>query len=1072
MLVGVCASFGGRTAAAAGFPWLGGGGQLHPTYLRCEYRVNPLGLDTPRPRLSWIVESDRRGQRQTAYQVLVASSAKALKANRPNIWDSGKVASDETTGVAYAGQPLPAHQTCYWKVRVWDADGKPSSWSGPAWWSMGLRTPGEWQAQWIGLDEPTPDPRARELETAKWLWLGDWSDPGSIAAGPRWFRRTVEIPADRMLKDARCVVRAGNRMVLYINGLNVATDHGWSGPKEFVVTENLRPGTNVLAVSATNPAPGSAGVICGLVLTFADGTSQTIVSDAAWLATDKNAQGWQKPGFDASAWQRAREVGPYGCAPWGQMKVDRYFVPPPKYLRREFTVGKPVRKAWLHATALGIYQMHLNGRRVGDDYFSPGWTDYSKRVYYRTYDVTDQLRQGNNALGAILADGWYAGYIGYLRERNHYGSKPRLMAQLYVEYADGSTQVVTTDESWKATVGPILEADFLMGETYDGRLEMPGWARAGFADGRWSAVHVGAEMSPVVQAAVNQPVVEWATVKPVSVSEPALGRYVLDMGQNFAGVVRLSVQEAKGRKIVLRFAERLNADGTIYTENLRTARTTDAYICKGIGRETWQPCFTFHGFQYVEVTGLTKKPGLDLITGLALSSDTPVAGQFSCSDDMINRLYRNIVWTQRANFIDIPTDCPQRDERLGWTGDAQVYVATACLNADVQAFFSKWLTDLTDAQRADGQFPCVAPLKVAGADGGPGWADAGVICPWTIYQVYGDRQLLERHYDAMKHFIAFCRDRSTPDLLPPPKYHCFGDWLNISADTPKDVIYLAYFAHSTHLTAQAARLLGKTDDARELDDLCRRIKTAFNRAYVDDQGCIAGDTQAAYVLALAYDLLDHDQQRLAADRLIEKIQSRDGRLSTGFLGTKDLMLVLAKIGRNDVASRLLHNDTFPSWGFSIKHGATSIWERWDGWTPDQGFQDPGMNSFAHYSFGAVGQWIFENVAGIQSAAPGYKKIIIRPQPGGRLTHAQAAYRSPRGEIRSRWRLRKQLFTLDVSIPANAAATVYLPAPNPAAVRESGKPLAQAPGVKLIDSRPGETVLDIASGTYRFQTPLP
>ena len=455
------------------------------------------------------------------------------------------------------------------------------------------------------------------------------------------------------------------------------------------------------------------------------------------------------------------------------------------------------------------------------------------------------------------------------------------------------------------------------------------------------------------------------------------------------------------------------------------------------------------------------------IVGHALSSDTPHVGFFNCSNTMLNKLASNIYWTQRANFIDIPTDCPQRDERLGWTGDAQVYCRTATLNADVQAFFTKWLVDLDDAQRADGQFPMVAPLKVAGDDGGPAWADAGVICPWTMYQVYGDRRLLEKHYPAMTRFIGFCEHRSTPDLLPPQQFHCFGDWLNINAETPKDVIYEAYFARSTSFVAQAAEALGKSDDAAKYHALFDRIKASFNKAFVAADGRIKGNTQTAYVLALAFGLLDAQHQKLAAKYLVADIISRGWHLSTGFIGTKDLMNTLSQVGRNDVAYRLILNDTFPSWGFSIKQGATSIWERWDGWTPEKGFQTPGMNSFAHYSFGAVYQWMVENIGGIRSDGVAYKRITIVPQPGGDLTWADVRYNSIRGEIGSHWQKKDGRFTLDVTIPPNTTATVVIPAKSADTITCDGKDISATAEVKLLHRGKDHATLAVESGKYSF-----
>ena len=891
-------------------------GALRPHYLRCECRVNPLGIGVTRPRLSWLLQSEERGQRQTAYQVLVASAPERLSEGRADLWDSGKVVSSDTIAVVYKGKPLTSGLRCYWKARVWDAQGRPSDWSPTAYWSMGLLKPADWKAQWIGYDKP----RAPKVKKA---------------------------------------------------------------------------------------------------------------------ASDKTAP---------------------------------VHVPPAVYLRKEFQVKKTVRRASLYASALGWYRVRLNGRDVHATYFDPGWTDYNKRVYYRTYDVTELVRPGDNALGATLSDGWYSGYIGWGHKRNHYGSKPRFLGQLVIEYTDGSTEVVATGPDWRASTGPIVAADILMGETYDARKEMPGWDKPGFNNAGWARVDVGAELHPLLQPHPGPPVVVIREFHPKKITEPKPGVYVIDMGQNFAGVVRLKTVGRRGRRIRIRHAERLNPDGTIYTRNLRSAKATDTYICRGGGRETWSPRFTFHGFQYIEITGLEQPPSEETVTGLALSSDTPTAGEFACSDPMLNKLHSNIYWTQRANFIDIPTDCPQRDERLGWTGDAQVYIRTATLNADVQAFFTKWLADLEDAQRADGQFPMVAPLKVAGDDGGPAWADAGVICPWTIYEVYGDRRLLETHYDAMKRFIAFCEKRSGPDLLPPKQFHCFGDWLNIKDPTPKEVIYTAYFAYSAKLTAQAAEALGRKADAARYRKLYRRIKQAFNRAYVSEDGRIKGDTQTDYVLAIAFDLVDGKKAEQAAAHLVRNIRERNWHLSTGFIGTKDLMLALAKIGRNDVAYRLIHNDTFPSWGFSIKHGATTIWERWDGWTPEKGFQDPGMNSFAHYSFGAVYQWMVENIGGIRNEGPAYKRIRIEPDPDGKLTWARVGYRSIRGWIRTAWKRRDGRLELEVAIPPNTTAVVSAPTADPDAVKESGRPLNQAPGVRTLRAEKGRVELEIESGTYRFSMP--
>ncbi len=498
----------------------------------------------------------------------------------------------------------------------------------------------------------------------------------------------------------------------------------------------------------------------------------------------------------------------------------------------------------------------------------------------------------------------------------------------------------------------------------------------------------------------------------MKITEPEPGVFVFDLGQNFAGVARLKVRGPAGAKVVLRFAEVLNPDGTIYTTNLRDARVTDAYVLKGKGEEIWQPHFTFHGFRYVEVTGYPGRPAQDAVTGVVLNSNVPPAGSFECSSPMVNKLYQNILWTQRANFISVPTDCPQRDERLGWMGDAQTFVRAATYNADVSAFFTKWLVDVDDAQTPEGEFADVSP-RIVDLDGGvAAWADAGVICPTTIYHVYNDRRLLEKHYPAMVRWVEYCRKHSKELLRPNDGY---GDWLSIKKDdTPKDVIATAYFAHSTRLTADAARALGKKDDAKKYDKLFRRLKEAFNKAYVASDGRIKGNTQTCYVMALWFDLLPASKRKAAARWLVADIQSRKNHLSTGFVGTSVLMPTLSSVGQTPLAYKLLLNDTFPSWGFSIKHGATTIWERWDGWTPEKGFQDAGMNSFAHYSFGAVARWMFQTIAGIDTAEPGFQKLFDPSATRrGTLTWVKAGYHSIHGPIASEWRVENGRLTLRV-----------------------------------------------------------
>ncbi len=1059
---------------------------LTPEQLQCEHRTDPLGLDVTQPHLNWIVTSSQRGKSQSAYRILVASSRDLLDKETGDLWDSGIVESDQTTEVPYDGKPLQSNMPCFWKVRVWDEDDNASGWSKPACWSMGLLGGETWQAKWIAFDGARPRPDATQgidLSKASWIWYPEGNPASSAPVAHRLFRKEFTIPADRKIASAMLAMSVDNWFKLYLNGRPVADG---SNHKEAMVAdlaERLQTGKNVIAVDAANQGDNAnpAGLLAFLKIKFADGEVMVITSDDTWTTAQSAPVGWQEVDYDATGWKPTKVVAPYGAGPWGEVSLTqgKLFLPPAQYLRKRFVVEQPIKRATLYASALGNYYPYLNGRQVGDAYFAPGWTDYKVRVYYNTYDVTDQIEEGFNVLGAVLGDGWYSGFIGWGRLRDHYGTDPRFSAELLLEFADGTSKVIMTDDSWKAATGPILEGDFLMGETYDARAELADWSEATTDDATWPRVDVAETIGIKIEPHPGVPVREFQEIKPIGRTEPAGGTYVFNMGTNFAGVARLKVRDAQpGQKIVLRFAERLNPDGTIYVTNLRGARATDTYICKGEGTEIWRPHFTFHGFQYVEVTGYPGEPDMDAISGIELTSATPVVGHFECSDVVSNKLYHNICQTQRANFIEVPTDCPQRDERLGWMGDAQIYVRTATYNTDVAAFFTKWLVDVDDAQLKNGAFSDVSPRIVAMAGGVAAWGDAGVICPWTIYQVYGDKRILADHYDAMEKWIAYCKGTTNGTLLRPA--HGYGDWLSIQANTPKEVLATAYFAYSTKLVAKTAEVLGKTQDAKKYNQLFADIKKAFNDAYVGDDGRIKGNTQTDYVLALAFDLLDEADQKRAIKYLVDDIQQRDWHLSTGFVGTKDLMTTLTRCGRTDVAYVLFHNDTFPSWGFSIAHGATSIWERWDGWTPEKGFQDPGMNSFAHYSFGAVGEWMFKTLGGIDTDGPAYKHIIIRPRPNGKLAWAKTSYDSIRGEIATAWEIdikeddgqRQEHLRLDVTIPANTTATVYVPTTNPASIREGGRSAVAVDTVQFVGTEDDCAVFKIGSGKYRFTTPLP
>ncbi len=865
-------------------------GGLSPERLRCEYRVNPLGVDEPTPRLDWIVTSDQPGQYQSAYRILTASSREDLDRDSGDLWDTGRVESDETIQVPYEGKPLGAGERCYWKVMVWDKSGSASGWSEPAIWSMGMMGR-EWDAKWIGKDAPVLE--IRDL----------------------YFHIPPPLAWDLKIKTP--------------------------GPK-------------------------------GMQKLFLPGAVKT-------------------------------------------------YLPPP-FLRKEFNARGGLKNAFIHATALGVYELHLNGRKVGDDYFTPGWSDYKERVYYQTYDVTDLIDEdGPNAVGAILSDGWYAGNIG-LKGQRYYGDKTRFYARLTLEYEDGSADVIVTDESWRASRGPILEADVQYGEHYDARRETPGWDMVGYDDHDWEGVEVTSRVGIKVESYPGVPVRRTMEICPISVTEPRPGLFVFDMGQNFAGWARLKVTGSAGDKVVMRFGEMRNEDGTVYTANLRTARATDVYVLKGGQEEIWEPRFTYHGFQYVELEGYPGEPGLDAITGVVAHSDLAIAGSLETSNPLVNKLYSNITWGQRSNYFEVPTDCPQRDERLGWTGDAQVFMRTATYNMDVAPFFTKWLVDLSDGQDEKGRFPDVAPNVLPGA--AAGWGDAGVICPYNMYLVYGDLRVLEKNYTAMADFMEFMKRRSKNNISPP--LGIYGDWLNIDDPTPLRVVATAYHAYDCTLMARIAKALDKPEDEAVYVKRFEDIAAAFARTFVDAGGKVQGDSQTAYLLALGFDLLPDEIRPLAEKRLADKIEENGGLLSTGFLGLKMLLPVLTEMGRTDLAYQLLTNRRYPSWGYSIDQGATTVWERWNSYTIEKGFGPVSMNSFNHYAYGSVGEWMLGSMAGIDTDGPAYKKILIQPRPGGDLTWVRAHYDSIRGRISVHWRVEEGLFKLDATIPANASAKVIMP----------------------------------------------
>ncbi len=887
------------------------------SHLRCEYKVNPLGIDIAKPRLSWEIEATERNVMQSAYQIRVAMSLANLQQNKNLVWDSGKISSDASIHVVYEGPALASRTRYYWQVRIWDAKGKATAWSQAAYWEMGLLNPSDWQASWI---QPT-------------------------------------LPEEE---------------------------------------------------DKTNPSP---------------------------------------------------------------------------LLRKEFTVDGKVASARAYITCLGLYEMELNGQRVGKEVFTPGWTAYDKRLQYQTYDITPLLKAGKNAIGVTLADGWYRGFLTWSGKKNFYGDKLALLVQVQITYENGREQIVGSDETWKCSTGPILASDIYHGETYDARLIKKGWSSPGYDDTGWAKVLKMAAPQKKLVAPAGPPVEKIEEIKAAKVIKTPKGETVVDLGQNMVGWVRLKVKGPAGTKVTLKHAEVLDKDGNFYIENLRGAKQTDEFILQGSGEEVFEPHFTFHGFRFVKVEGYPGELTSEAITGIVVHSAYAPTSNFECSNPMINQLQHNILWGQKGNFVDVPTDCPQRDERLGWMGDAQVFARTACFNGDVASFYTKWLKDVAIDQKPSGAVPHVIPnvldrekpdANVASA----GWADAAVVVPWIVYLSYGDKRVLEEQYPSMKAWVDYVANKAGDTYFWNMDF-TFGDWLAYAtthsdypgATTDKDFVCQAHFAHSTDLLQRTAEILGKKEDAAKYAELLQKIKKVFVDEFVTANGRISPNTQTAYSLALCFDLLPENMRQQAAKRLADDV-NKFKHITTGFLGASLVCHALTDYGYYDEAFMLLNRQKYPSWLYPITRGATTIWERWDGIKANGTFQDAGMNSFNHYAYGAIGEWLYRVVAGIEidPQQPGYKHILFQPHSGGGLTFVRAAVHSMYGPVACNWEIKDKRMQVTLEVPANTTATATLPTAKLADITESGKPIAKTLGTGKAVQKGNDVVVSLGSGRYVFEYP--
>ena len=872
--------------------------------LLTENLRNPVGIDVQQPRFSWQLVSDQRNVSQTAYEIIVSGTTGAA-------WKSGKIPSDRSVHVPYAGTALLPGKKYTWEVRVWDNNGKPSPWSEPAFFQTAFFNAADWKAKWI-----------------------------------------------------------------------------------------------------------EAGFI--------------------------------------------------------EDSINR----PAQYFRKQFSINKKISSAIAYITAHGLYEAQINGKRVGEYYLTPGWTSYNKRLQYQVYDVTNLLANGNNAIGVMVGTGWYRGYLAWAGNKDIYGKKAGVLVQLDITYTDGTTATVISDGSWKSSTGSIRYAEIYHGETIDAREEKAGWSTPNYNDAAWSGVKVENYSNDNLLATYNEPIKKHETFKPLKIFTTPKGEKVIDFGQNLVGWVIVKARGNAGDSIIIRHAEVLDKKGNFYIDNLRAANATAAYILSGKGEDTFEPHFTFYGFRYIKIEGVTGDIKPENFIAVALYSDMKPTGTFTSSNALINQLQHNIQWGQKGNFLDVPTDCPQRDERLGWTGDAQAFSRTAAFNFDVNNFFTKWLRDVEADQQPSGSVPWVIPNVLGGSRGAStGWADAATIIPWNMYVAYGDKKILENQYNSMKAWVKYMEDSST-NYLWNKGFH-FGDWLFFrpfddndgrSAVTDKYMIAQCFFANSVQIMINTAKVLGKNNDVTKYTGLLKNLKDAFVKEYLTPNGRLISGTQTAYVLALNFDMLPENLREQAVEKLVENIKNYNNHLTTGFLGTPYLCHVLNRFGKTDLGFTLLMQETYPSWLYPVKMGATTIWERWNGIRPDSTFEPASMNSFNHYAYGAIGDWMYRVVAGLDTYEdePGYKHIKIKPHIGGGLTHASASLQTYYGRASSGWKVEGNKIILDVEIPANTKATVLIPVDNTDLIKENGISLSK--DIQVTRDEKGYVGLKIGSGKYHFEIP--
>jgi len=1064
--------------------------ELSALGLTCEYAVDPLGVDVAQPRFGWVLKSDTRGQAQSAYQILIAGSEAKLGADSGDKWDSGKVNSDRSVNVDYRGKALASGEKCYWKVRVWDKQGQPSTWSQPGSFEMGLMEQSDWKGQWIGVAPPSPPVTEQDV-----------AEPGrvnvALAAKPSTSFVSGHETLDAINDGFKPASSGDKRYGAYGNWNRKGAQwvqYEWSKPVNFASIDVywFDDGRGVRLPKASR-------------LLYWDGKAFVPVKNPVGLGVEGNRYNTTtfeeittsklKLEFDsletASTGILEFKVHDAGKSPKFPpvVKVSRFValaaaaIAPSPLLRTEFAVTKDVRRARVYISGIGWGELYLNGQKVTDRVLDPAATDYDKRVLYVTHDVADQLKRGPNALGVMLGNGWYC-EPGRLR----YGYSPRVLLQMQIEYADGSTASVTSDPTWKTIDGPIRRNNFWNGEVYDARLERAGWSLPGYDDSKWAAVAVKKAPGGFMQSQMMPAIKVNQTLQPVKLSVPKPGVYVYDLDQIFGGWARLRMRGQAGATVTIKYSSYLHDSGLVDQSRYRGGGATDKYTFKGDDEETYEPRFTYHPVRYVQIEGHPGKLEIDDLQGRVIYSDVDLSGRFDCSSPMLNRIHRNVRWTLTNGLFGMPLDCLYR-EHWAWTDPATI-TGSLYPRQHMPLFWTKWLEDIAHAQQPDGNVPRICPSYDARPGFDPAWGGNYPMLAWYLYQYLDDERMLRQHYAGMKRCVDYHTSIAEDGIITrgiygdhmlPGKFP--GDEEFISRETPPALIWTGYYYRGALVVSQAARLLRKTEDAKRYAELADQIKEAFNRKWLNrETHQYAAGSQTANLLPLALQIVPQDQRAGVLESIVKSIATEyDGHLHTGNTGTTCMIDTLAAEGHGNLMYRVATAKTYPGWGYMVDQGATTIWETWGGHVMARGY--PGAESMIMWA--TIDEFFYNDLAGIRGPeyygpaqmAPGFRQIEIRPYVVGDLTHAQASVRTVQGVIASGWKKDGNALTLDVTIPTGARAAVSVPAIGlkNAIITEGGtvvwKDGAYVKGVAGIAAGKQEVecyTFDVGSGQYQFK----